>query len=204
MVFRASYKIDRSFAGLVLGKKGKGMNPLKEMPGVHNVFLDRKPSYCTLRVAAVRQEYCDAVYQEVIRRINSFLSSSQSSHFLIDVEDRSLDTAILAPCQNIEIDSVVIGKGNKEYEEYIVSSFVRGSPCNGFDLNVNENAAHGASFMEFNYNNIAASFQNALDVHKGSSSKNRLYFHASVGKMTFTAPTGSNERYLDRNALTGR
>ena len=203
MVFRASYKIERSFAGLVLGKKGTGLNPLKEMCGVHNVFLDRKASICTLRVTGVRQEYCDAVYQEVMRRINNFVATSQTGRFLVDVEDKSLDTAVLIPCKDQKMDSVVVGEGNKEHEEYVVSSFIRGAPCNGFDISINDNATSGSSFMELNNNNIVASLQNALDLYKATSSNSRLYFHASVGKLTFTVPSGNKKRYLDRNELTG-
>lgn len=203
MVFRASYNVERSLAGLVLGKKGKGLQPLKEMPGVHSIFFDRKSSVCTLRVTGVRQEYCDAVYQEVMRRINNYLASSQTSRFLIDVEDKSLDTAVLVPCEDHKINSVVLGEGDKEYEEYRVSTFIRGSPCNGFDFSINETSSHGSSFMEFNHSNIVASFRDALDVYEATSPNHRLYFHASLGKLTFTVPRGNKERYLDRNELTG-
>ena len=89
---------------------------------------------------AVRQEYCDAVYHEVMRRINSYAAFSQISRFLIDVEDKSLDTAVLVPCTNKSTDSfVVVGSGKKDHEEYIISSFIRETPCSALNFQINEN-----------------------------------------------------------------
>ena len=203
---RASYKIDRSYAGLILGKKGRGLDALREIGGVHGLFLDRRQTTCTLRVSGARRECCDAVYHEVMRRINNFIASSQTNRFLIDAEDRSLDTCILEKCGNPgNSQSVVVGHGKKTYDEYVVTSIIRGTPCNGpGDVDeVNDVSTDKSGFMELNAHNVVNSMQGALDDRAVRGiGDDKLHFHVSVGKLTFTAPTYSRERYLERNQLT--
>jgi len=201
MVLREQYRVERSYAGLILGKKGKGVQPLKELPGVYNVYLDRKAHGCMLRVSGENKASCDAVYHEVQRRINNYLSNTQTNRYMIDVEDKLLDTGILIPASSSKDCIVQLGEGKKGYNEFIVDRFIRGTPLNLYaEDNCNHTCNNVWKFAELQNQNIAKSFHEALSRR---SPTGELHFHVSVGKLMFALPVGSNERYINREALTG-
>ena len=78
-----NYDFDMDHAGIIIGKKGSGINYLQEIPGVISINLDTEssPKTCFVNVQATDNSICELVYAEIQRRISRAVDQSRRAIF---------------------------------------------------------------------------------------------------------------------------
>lgn len=78
-----NYDFDIDHAGIIIGKKGSGINSLKEIPGVVSINLDTESSTktCFLEVQATDDSVCETVFLKIQRKISRAIDQSRRAIF---------------------------------------------------------------------------------------------------------------------------
>jgi hypothetical protein len=198
---KKSYDIDPSNAGVVIGRKGAGFMALKEIPNVHNVFLDTKSSTSSYKliVSASSTEVCDSVFSEIKKRIKDkqrALMFKGSEKIYIHEENKSLRQILLKP---ITLNNDVVYRSIQSL--FQVSRF---QPSDLSDdlagMGITRQDSRKEVFNELSKQDFIDSIEEDLKQNKNLNAP--FKFTASPGKVAFCSVAGHPEQKLLRGNLT--
>ena len=183
---KKTYHIDPSDAGLVIGSKGAGINSLKKIPHVHNVFLDTKsylPSY-KLIVSATSIDVCDSVFCEVKKRINEVEKRNQkggySEKIYFDEGKPYLTSIAIKPI--LSNNNVVYRILQSLYKIDRFESCDLSDAMGGLQISHND-SNRKETFCDFSKNDFVTSIEQVIQQNQGENMPFR--FTASPGKLAF-------------------
>ena len=188
-----NYDFDMDHAGIIIGKKGSGINYLQEIPGVISINLDTEssPKTCFVKVQATDNSICELVYAEIQRRISRAVDQSRRAIFSeIFIETKENENEIQVKIYDQQNNMPILFENDHVDSVYMFHCFSNASLESSF-AHSNFVQKTEFSYKNFSRDAVKKAFEGCLssiDVSTGT----KLEFNVSPGKIVFIGTGGSN------------
>ena len=188
-----NYEFDKDHAGIIIGKKGSGINSLKEIPGVISINLDTKssPKTCFLKVQATDHSVCELVCSKIQRRISRAVDQSHRAIFSeIFIETKENENEIQVKIYDQQSNMPILFEKDNVNAVYMFHCFSNASLESSFS-NSNMVPKTEISYKNFSRDAVKKAFEGSLS-SIDFSKVTKLEFNVSPGKIVFIGAGGSN------------
>ena len=188
-----NYNFDIDHAGIIIGKKGSGINSLREIPGVVSINLDTESSSktCFLEVQATDVSVCEKVFSKIQRKISRTIDQSRRAIFSeIFIETKENENEIQVKTYDQQSNMPILFEKDNVNSVYMFHCFsnARLEPSSPYSYITSKTEI---SYKNFSRDAVKKAFENSLSSIDFSTVAN-LEFNVSPGKTVFIGTGGSN------------